>query len=130
MVRGAVYADVEQFGVLKLGADARPILRGEVQLHLREDLAEAPAPRRNKASVEIANEDLPMWERLRACRKRLADEHSVPPYVIFHDRTLRELIAVRPASLEEMLDVAGIGQAKLERYGKVFLDELNAESVG
>ena len=126
MVQGAVYADVERFGALKLGADARPILRGEVDLRLREDLAESRAPRRTKSKVDLSDVDPELWERLRACRKRVADEQGVPPYVIFHDRTLRELIVVRPATLEAMLDVSGIGQAKLERYGKIFLDELNA----
>jgi ATP-dependent DNA helicase RecQ len=124
MVRGAVYADFERFGALKLGSAARPILRGAVDLRLREDLAESRAPRRAKPSEQVAEADLDTWERLRACRKRLADAQGVPPFVIFHDRTLRELIAVRPATLDEMLEVGGIGQTKLERYGKIFLDEL------
>ena len=129
MVRGAVYADHEQFGVLKLSPDARAILRGEVELLLRQDTRESRTPRRVKPTLDIADADLEIWERLRACRKRLADEQNVPPYVIFHDRTLRELLAVRPTTLDDMLEVTGIGQAKLERYGKTFLDELSTPDV-
>jgi ATP-dependent DNA helicase RecQ len=66
----------------------------------------------------------PAWEALRACRKRLADEQGVPPYVIFHDATLLALLEHRPASLEEMRAISGIGDAKLERYGDAFLETL------
>lgn len=126
IVRGAVYTDVEQFGALKLGEKARPILRGEIDLRLREELAESRSPRRGKPHTDIAEADVAIWERLRTCRKRLADEHGVPPYAIFHDRTLQELITQRPATLEQMLEITGIGRVKLERYGSIFLNELNA----
>ena len=125
MVRGAVYADVEGFGAIKLGGDARGILRGEVDVQLREDIVEARRVSRPRVDETIAESDRGLWERLRACRKRLADEHEVPSYVIFHDRTLREMIALRPTTLEEMLAVGGVGQTKLDRYGAVFLSELN-----
>jgi ATP-dependent DNA helicase RecQ len=134
MVRGAVYADAEQFGALKLSAEARPVLRGEVEVQLREEPVETRTARRKKPTQDIAGTlgtlELEIWERLRACRKRLADEQGVPPYVIFHDRTLHELISVRPTTLEQMLEVTGIGQAKLKRYGDIFLDELNALPAG
>ena len=127
MVRGAVWADVEGFGALRLGESARGILRGTVTLELREDIAEArPATRKRPASVEseIAVEDVALWARLRDCRKRLADVQGVPPYVIFHDRTLRDMLTRRPTTLAEMLEVNGVGQAKLDRYGADFLAEL------
>jgi ATP-dependent DNA helicase RecQ len=129
MVRGAVYADVEGFGALKFGVDARAILRGEVEVFLREDLAASSKTRKGRkreTPAAVAAEDAGLWEKLRACRKRLADDQGVPPYVIFHDRTLRDMLALKPASLDEMLAVSGIGQAKLERYGQAFLDELGA----
>ena len=125
MVRSAVYTDVEGFGAIKLGEGSRHILRGEVDLQLREDIAETRRVSRPKISEEIAEPDRDLWERLRACRKRLADEHEVPPYVIFHDRTLREMIVLRPTTLDEMLTVGGVGQTKLDRYGEIFLGELN-----
>lgn len=128
MVRGAVWADVEGFGALRLGEGARGILRGAITLELREDIAEArPAARKRGASIAdavIAPEDADLWARLRACRKRLADAQGVPPYVIFHDRTLRDMLARRPTTLADLLEVNGVGQAKLDRYGADFLAEL------
>jgi ATP-dependent DNA helicase RecQ len=67
-------------------------------------------------------------------RKRLADEQSVPPYVVFGDATLVEMARRRPATEEALLDVNGVGQVKLERYGRTFLDAIgeweNAREAG
>ncbi|MDO5335168.1 MAG: HRDC domain-containing protein, partial [Coriobacteriia bacterium] len=68
--------------------------------------------------------DAELFERLRALRKRLADEAGVPPYMVFSDATLRGLAQRRPKSKEQMLDVSGVGQKKLERYGAEFLAEI------
>ena len=127
MVDGAVWADVEGYGALRLGERARGILRDEVEVRVREDVSEVKsAARRRGSSVPetVAPADEPVWERLRECRKRLADEQGVPPYVIFHDRTLRDMLARRPGTLAAMLEVSGVGEAKLERYGAAFLDAL------
>jgi ATP-dependent DNA helicase RecQ len=62
-----------------------------------------------------------LFERLRALRKRLADEHGLPPYVVFHDATLREMAARRPLTLNEFAELSGVGQAKLARYGDQFI---------
>jgi superfamily II DNA helicase RecQ len=70
--------------------------------------------------------DPALWEALRACRKRLADEQGVPPYVIFHDTTLAEMMARRPRTTAELLGIPGVGQKKLERYGAAFLEVINA----
>lgn len=131
MVRGVLSADVERYGALKLEADARALLRGETRLFLREDMALARPPKRKSASVAtpLADIDQALWERLRTCRKRLADEDGVPPYVIFHDRTLHEMAIRRPATLSAMLNITGVGQAKLERYGAQFLAVLNEDPL-
>lgn len=118
MVRGAVSVDVERFGALRLTESARGILRGEEALNLREDVLEPRAARRRKPEVAAQVTDDALWERLRACRKRLADAQGVPPYVIFHDRTLADMAALKPRSLEELRLVNGVGQAKLERFGR------------
>ncbi|MCX5811270.1 MAG: HRDC domain-containing protein [Proteobacteria bacterium] len=62
-----------------------------------------------------------LWEKLRLLRLEIARSQSVPPYVIFHDKTLKELMAILPDSLEEMRNVSGIGQRKVEMYGEQFL---------
>ncbi|HKJ93672.1 MAG TPA: HRDC domain-containing protein, partial [Longimicrobiales bacterium] len=69
----------------------------------------------------------PLFERLRALRKRLADERRVPAYVIFNDRTLREMCRRRPSAPAELVEVSGVGPAKLERYGAAFLEAIAAE---
>ena len=63
---------------------------------------------------------------MRACRKELADAQGVPPYVIFHDATLAEMIAVRPHTIGELLGVSGVGKTKLEKYGDAFLRVIRA----
>ncbi|MCY1240024.1 ATP-dependent DNA helicase RecQ [compost metagenome] len=65
-----------------------------------------------------------MWEALRTLRRKLAQEHSVPPYVIFPDATLLEMLRSQPRSLSDMAQVSGVGARKLERYGQAFLDVL------
>ena len=62
-------------------------------------------------------DDDALFEELRALRREIADREGVPAYVIFHDATLREMAAVRPATAEELLDVSGVGERKLEKYG-------------
>ena len=68
--------------------------------------------------------DEALFEELRALRKQLADEQNVPAYVVFSDATLAEMAARRPATQTELLDVSGVGQAKLERYGDAFLEAI------
>jgi ATP-dependent DNA helicase RecQ len=68
-----------------------------------------------------------LFERLRALRKRLADAQGVPPYVIFHDATLREMAARRPQTLDEFAGIRGVGDGKLARYGKQFIAALSEQ---
>jgi len=126
---GYLNADVDGYGALKLTERCRSLLRGETTLQLRKDIAEKTQrnPRKKADRAASIPEELQSaWEALRACRKRLADDQGVPPYVIFHDATLLALLQHRPASLEEMRAISGIGDAKLERYGDAFLETLGA----
>lgn len=66
----------------------------------------------------------PLFEKLRALRKRLADERGVPAYIIFNDKVLRAMCEDRPSTAAELLAISGIGPKKLERYGQVFLDAI------
>jgi len=65
--------------------------------------------------------DDPLWHALRSLRTEIATEQGVPPYVVFHDATLRDMVSRRPASADDLLAVSGVGVAKLERYGARFL---------
>ncbi|MDE0693792.1 MAG: DNA helicase RecQ [Gammaproteobacteria bacterium] len=124
LVQGYVRADAHRYGALVLEPAARPLLRGEVTLKLREEIRTAKPKRARKTGphdIEVAAADEPLWEAMRTLRKQLADDAGVPPYVVFHDATLKALIDAKPKSLEEMLALHGIGKAKLERYGDAFL---------
>jgi ATP-dependent DNA helicase RecQ len=97
---------------------------------LRED-RKILAPRKKSRSTlhVVPDADSDLWEALRACRKRLADEHNVPPYVIFHDATLMQMLEHRPDSPDELLTINGVGQTKLDRYGQYFLDVIRETVV-
>ena len=128
---GFARVDAERHGALVLTPRARPLLRGEQSVELREEVRLARPRRARKErpeAWEIPAEDEPLWQALRACRMALADEAGVPPYVIFHDATLKEFVRTRPQSRGAMLELHGVGQAKLERYGSAFLDVIAGAS--
>ncbi len=121
--RGYLEVDHDGHGGLRLADRCRPLLRGEERLALRQ--RSRPEKRSRSASRDAAAElpaaDQPLFEALRRLRLELAREQGVPPYVIFHDRTLREMAQIRPASLQEMASVSGVGATKLAHYGERFL---------
>ena len=128
VARGLADVDLDGFGGLRLTDACRPLLRGEVSLELRRDLKPQRAQRGSggpsQASQLVRGDERPLWEALRTLRRKLAEEHSVPPYVIFPDATLLEMLRSQPQSLSDMARVSGVGARKLERYGQAFLDLL------
>ena len=115
IARDALRADA--YGGLSFGPAAKPILKGEESLVIA-----VPPPRKRRDRRRTADGPAdPLFEALRARRRDLAAEAGVPPYVIFHDSTLREIAANRPASLAELARVQGVGEAKLKRYGEAML---------
>lgn len=127
LAKGFLQPDMEGYGALRLDDSCRPLLRGETTLMLRREQAKTATPKKmgGKPALDIASEDRVLWEALRAKRRQLAQEQGVPPYVIFHDSTLMAILEARPQSLREMQHLAGIGEAKLERYGEAFLSVVN-----
>jgi ATP-dependent DNA helicase RecQ len=129
IVAGHLRADATRFGALVLTETSRGVLRGATPLQFREDPKRSVVASRKTANERVvADEDLDLWEALRTCRQSLANEHNVPAYVIFHDKTLQEMLAYRPQTAAEMLDISGIGQTKLDRYGDRFLSVLRDEA--
>ncbi|ARS51349.1 ATP-dependent DNA helicase RecQ [Ectopseudomonas mendocina] len=127
VARGLADVDLDGFGGLRLSETCRPLLRGEVSLQLRREPKPAQAAKASSsaASQLVRGHERDMWEALRSLRRKLAEEHSVPPYVIFPDATLLEMLRSQPGSLSEMAEVSGVGARKLERYGQAFLEVLN-----
>jgi ATP-dependent DNA helicase RecQ len=70
-----------------------------------------------------------LFEAIRALRLKLAKEQRLPPYVVFHDSALREMASRRPSTLNEFAQIPGVGEAKLKRYGQVFLELLRQNSI-
>jgi ATP-dependent DNA helicase RecQ len=125
---GLLNVDMEAYGGLRLTEAARPVLRGEQSVWLRRDVAPVKRGRATKEERDArrrqpfagANED-PLWQALKTKRLELAREQGVPPYVIFHDSTLLEILNHKPQTLDEMVQISGVGQAKLTKYGDDFL---------
>jgi ATP-dependent DNA helicase RecQ len=116
--------DLERFGALRIEEKCRPLLRGEESIELRKDIKQQAAKRTTKSQLPV-DIDVALWEALRNCRRELADEQGVPPYVIFHDSTLQEMCARVPQSLPEFAQLSGVGERKLDKYGAVFLSAIN-----
>src|ERR1700676_4960953 len=132
--QGLIEETQDGYPVLSLNAQSRLVLREELSVHI----AAAVKPKRARPSAAAgaagagigtaangsgtsAPEGSALFERLRALRKHLADAHGVPPYVVFHDATLREMVERRPLTLNQFADLPGVGQAKLARYGDQFI---------
>ena len=76
----------------------------------------------------VPTADRALFEKLRATRLELAKAENVPPYVIFHDKTLAEMAARHPRSMTELAGIPGVGEVKLARYGQVFLQVINGQT--
>ena len=120
MGRDLVRPDTERYGALRMTDAARPILRGEQSITLRKDTLQA-ATSRPIVKTLVSDEDAPLLSALKARRRALAEAARVPAYVIFPDRTLIEMAEKRPADLDAMAQINGVGAKKLESYGSAFL---------
>jgi ATP-dependent DNA helicase RecQ len=113
-----------------LGEGARAVFKGERRVTLRRDRPQrAAAVRRSlERSAGLTEEAASVFDALRAERTRLAKLQGIPPYVVFHDTTLRAMATSRPRTFDDLAALPGIGQAKLERYGAAFLKILDAQA--
>ena len=139
--QGLISEAQDGYSVLSLNAHSWPVLRGERAVSIaravkparrpNDDTRESP-PRESAqrglttsgSTTSGSTPDDALFEHLRALRKRLADENGLPPYVIFHDSTLREMAKHMPLDLDQFADLPGVGQAKLARYGERFIAAL------
>ena len=119
--------DPERHGGLRMTEAARPILRGEAEITLRRDTLVTKS-RSPAVKSLVSDEDAPLLSALKAKRRALAEAAKVPAYIVFNDRTLIEMAELRPASLDAMARITGVGAKKLERYGDDFLAVINGEA--
>lgn len=125
IARGLVDVDLDGQGGLRLAESCRPLLRGEASLQLRRDVGwkhqRLANPTSPSASQGVRAEEREQWEALRTLRRRLAEEQGVPPYIIFPDATLIEMLRRKPRTLNDLAQISGVGARKLDRYGADFL---------
>ncbi|GBQ89713.1 ATP-dependent DNA helicase RecQ [Acetobacter nitrogenifigens DSM 23921 = NBRC 105050] len=129
IARGALRMGDEHGGLALNDEVARPILRGDEPVMLREDAIEAESGRKGERRNDSPADDLPedarrIFDALKLWRRAEAREQEIPPYVIFHDATLRDIALEQPGSLAELGRVKGVGGSKLDRYGEAVLRTL------
>jgi ATP-dependent DNA helicase RecQ len=126
---GLLMVDIEGHGGLRLGPNHRPVLVGERSIQFRRDTGRTTLGKQKKRKIEkqlvksIFNSpsDDALFQALRDCRMGLAKEQGVPPYVIFHDSALSDMVQNKPHTIEEFSMLHGVGEAKLKRYANDFL---------
>ena len=128
MGRDLVRPDAERHGALRMTEAARPVLRGEAPVLLRQDTVDKAAPR-VAIKMQVAEEDASLLSALKAKRRALAEAAGVPAYVIFPDRTLIEMAEARPQTLDAMMGITGVGAKKLESFGAQFLAVITGAGV-
>jgi ATP-dependent DNA helicase RecQ len=132
---GHIIFDGLEFPVVTLSAKGTAVLKGTVSLVWEQADTDSPKDER-KVSTEKPSRSAPLhdghpdrdlFERLRALRAKMASEEGVAPFMVFHDKTLRNIASMRPSSISTLESVPGIGPAKLERYGRQVLQVVNEE---
>jgi len=118
------YLDTDHHGSLVLTEKCRQLLRGEQTLQLRKQTKPEKTAKEKKQNSSVRPQDETLWEALRALRLKLAEENGVPPYVIFHDATLHEMLKIRPTTQVDLAKISGVGEQKLMRYGQDFINEI------
>ena len=123
-----VRPDPERHGALRMTDAALPVLRAEQEISLRRDTIKSAGKSRPKVRTLVSEEDAPLLSALKAKRRALAEAQRVPAYIVFNDKTLIEMAQTRPATLDAMAGIGGIGAKKLETYGAAFLEVINGAS--
>jgi ATP-dependent DNA helicase RecQ len=120
------YQDIHHFNVLRLSKKAVGLLKGQETIMLaRVEVKPVKEGRKNKGKVAIEQKSSPLFEALRALRRQMADQEGKPPFMIFSDSTLHDMVNKKPRTLEEFLDVSGVGQHKSTQYGSRFLKAIH-----
>ncbi|BBO70581.1 ATP-dependent DNA helicase RecQ [Desulfosarcina alkanivorans] len=135
LAAGYLDADMAARSGFRLNESSWNILRGEQPVRLKKDPepVKATAGKKSARGSRVTFSDAAssaLWERLRQLRLDISRELNVPPYVIFHDRTLEEMVVCRPSSHSDLLKISGVGQSKLDRFGDQFLAVISSGGDG
>lgn len=129
-----LHVDIEAHGGLAMTPAGQKFLSEKQTLEMRKAQKKAKSAGRSRAAKTaitqaLSDEERTLFEALRAHRLELAKEKNLPPYVIFHDKTLLDMVSARPESLASMAEISGIGETKLSRYGASFLNVITSHSA-
>ena len=130
VARNFLYADVDAYGGLKITDQGMAFLKSQENIHLRLEpkttASSSKALKKTKALISLdKEEDQELFTELKALRLSIAKENNIPPYVVFHDKTLIEMAKNKPLTLEDMSLISGVGQSKLNKYGQNFLNAID-----
>ena len=128
IILGFVDMDM-QYSTLKTTPASNDVLRGKQKIELRKFILEGKIklekPARGRKSLLTADEDLELFNELKKLRLSIAREENMPPYIIFSDKTLIEMVNFKPETLDDMAEISGVGEHKLKKYGADFLKAIN-----
>lgn len=127
-IQGYIYSDAERYNAVRMTDKCRDLLRGEATFQMREaQKGKGPKTKGTRTtSTTVTSDDLPIYEALRDLRLKLSKSQKVPPYVICHDKSLKEMAEQRPRSSSELHGISGLGDAKIKRYGAAFLETISS----
>ena len=132
---GHLSVDMSGYGGLSLTPSAEAVLKGRIEVLFRKD-AEAAKTRVTKRSLQksavalATSEEERLFDKLRVERLSIAKAANVPPYVVFHDSVLREIASRKPRSVNDLLEITGVGQKKADKYGEIFLEVVKQHEDG
>ncbi len=119
--------EIGEFKVYRLTAFGIEVIKGAHQIELKKERLTVQKAETKKKVTYFDDYDVEVYDKLRDLRTQIASEKGIPPYIVFSDKTLKDLSMKVPQDKESMLEVHGIGEVKFERYGKEFLTLLNDE---
>ena len=130
---GLLQVDMDHHGIIRITNEGVRFLKEKKEIQLRIDPRPVESSKRalraqSAAGADLSEADQTLYKKLKALRLIIAKDQNLPPYVIFHDRTLIEMAVFKPRTLEDMAHINGVGQSKLERYGQSFLSVMSGHN--
>ncbi len=128
--RGYLLQDIANYSVLKLTEEARALLKGEIRLELAKPRLREVGRKKRKLTATVEGRDELLFEMLRGLRKELSTDEGIAPFMVFGDATLTQMVIHLPKNRGEFLEINGVGEKKMEKYGELFLQEIAAYRQG
>jgi ATP-dependent DNA helicase RecQ len=134
--RGYLFQDIANYAVLKLTAESRALLKGQttIELAMPRPVAKKGKKKKKRRSAaivaDLSTTDQALFAMLRNVRAQLAKTQGVPPYMVFGDKTLKQMALEKPGTDEAFLSISGVGESKLDKYGSLFMEAMAAYESG